>query len=86
MVPSDLRRVLDGWETTYPDRKKPRVLYTIPTGLNPSGGSLSADRKQEVYDIAVDHDLIILEDDPYYYIDFEGGLEGYPGFSSSFLR
>ena len=41
MIPADLRSVLDGWEAANPGRKKPRVLYTIPTGSNPSGGSLS---------------------------------------------
>ncbi|GMH47540.1 hypothetical protein TL16_g00087, partial [Triparma laevis f. inornata] len=72
LIPSDLRRVLEGWEGSNPSRKKPRVLYTIPTGSNPSGGSLSLARKHEIYELAVEHDLLILEDDPYYYLDFEG--------------
>ena len=41
MIPADLRAVLDGWKAANSGRKKPRVLYTIPTGSNPSGGSLS---------------------------------------------
>ncbi|GMH87679.1 hypothetical protein TrVE_jg2792 [Triparma verrucosa] len=72
MIPSDLRRVLESWEVSNPKRKKPRVLYTIPTGSNPSGGSLSLARKNEIYQVAVEHNLIILEDDPYYFLDFEG--------------
>ena len=31
-----------------------------------------AARKNEIYQVAVEHNLIILEDDPYYFLDFEG--------------
>ena len=31
-------------------------------------------RNHEIYELAVHHDLIILEDDPYYYLDFGSGL------------
>jgi kynurenine/2-aminoadipate aminotransferase len=47
---------------------KKRVLYTIPTAQNPSGSTLSNDRRQRVYEIAQEHDMIILEDDPYYFL------------------
>ena len=45
--------------------KRPRLLYTIPTGQNPSGTTLSDERRVELYALACRHDLIILEDDPY---------------------
>ncbi len=45
--------------------KRPRLLYTIPTGQNPSGTTLSDERRVELYALACQHDLIILEDDPY---------------------
>ncbi|GMH66655.1 hypothetical protein TrRE_jg4023 [Triparma retinervis] len=70
IVPSKLRNVLDNWEVQNGGRKKPRVIYTIPTGSNPTGGSLTFERKSEIYDICVEHDILILEDDPYYYLDF----------------
>ncbi|GMI23592.1 hypothetical protein TrCOL_g11294 [Triparma columacea] len=70
MIPSKLRDVLDNWEDENGGRKKPRVVYTIPTGSNPTGGSLTFERKSEIYDICVEHDILILEDDPYYYLDF----------------
>lgn len=44
----------------------PKVLYTIPTGQNPSGCSTSEQRKREIYKLACQYNLIILEDDPYY--------------------
>lgn len=70
LVPASLRALLDGWADNNPGRKKPRVLYTIPTGANPSGGTMGIGRRREVYAIAQEHDLIVLEDDPYYYLQF----------------
>jgi len=46
-------------------------LYTIPTGSNPTGKSIPFSRKKEIYEIAQQHDLIIMEDDPYYYLQFD---------------
>jgi len=65
MIPSALRKIL-----AENKGKKPKVLYMIPTGSNPSGASLTLERKKEIYKIAQQHDLIIVEDDPYYYLTF----------------
>lgn len=70
LLPDSLEMILDGWEDTNPNQKKPRVLYTIPTGANPTGGTQNFERRQQVYKIAQKHDLIVLEDDPYYYLQF----------------
>jgi len=43
-------------------------LYTIPTGQNPSGATLSMERRQEVYKLAQEYNLLILEDDPYWFL------------------
>lgn len=45
-----------------------QVLYTIPTGSNPAGCTQSTERKQANYAICREHDILILEDDPYYYM------------------
>jgi len=50
----------------------PAFLYTIPTFQNPSGRTLSTDRRRRVVEIARDHDLLVLEDDPYGLVRFEG--------------
>lgn len=72
LIPSSLERVLSEFdESKTISVRKPKVIYTIPTGSNPSGGTLSLDRKKRLYELACMHDLIILEDDPYYYINFE---------------
>ncbi|CEO95420.1 hypothetical protein PBRA_004146, partial [Plasmodiophora brassicae] len=49
-------------------RPKPGVLYTNPTASNPTGATLSVARRHALYDVAEAHDLIILEDDPYYFL------------------
>ena len=70
-------------------------LYTIPTFQNPSGRTLSAARRRRVAELAAEHDLPVLEDDPYGLVRFEGeaqptlhSLEGgrLVTYTSSFLK
>lgn len=44
---------------------KPKFVYLIPTFGNPSGAMLSAERRQAVLEMAVRHNTLIVEDDPY---------------------
>jgi DNA-binding transcriptional MocR family regulator len=44
---------------------KPRLVYLIPTFGNPSGATLSAERRKQVLAMAVKHQTLIVEDDPY---------------------
>lgn len=59
--------LLDGWADNprYRHLNKPRVLYTIATGQNPTGMTLSRDKRRQIYALAQKHDLLIVEDDPY---------------------
>jgi len=50
----------------------PAFLYTNPTFQNPSGRTLSLERRRHLIEIAHEHDLFILEDDPYGLVRFEG--------------
>lgn len=68
LIPAELRLILAEWPVS--ERPRPKVLYTIPTGGNPSGASLTQDRKREIYSIAQEYGLLLLEDDPYYYLQF----------------
>lgn len=61
-----LREILDTWDSSR--RAKPRVLYVIPSGQNPTGATQSPERRQEIYQISEENDLTILEDDPYYFL------------------
>ncbi len=53
-----------------PDRAS--FLYTIPTFQNPSGRSLSAERRARLVEIVRAHELAVLEDDPYGLVRFDG--------------
>ncbi|MDR6535436.1 PLP-dependent aminotransferase family protein [Variovorax soli] len=44
---------------------KPKFVYLIPTFGNPSGAMLSLERRKKVLELAVKHDTVIVEDDPY---------------------
>lgn len=39
-------------------------------GQNPTGGNLGAQRRKEIYALCQKYDIIIVEDDPYWYIQF----------------
>jgi 2-aminoadipate transaminase len=47
-------------------------LYTIPTFQNPSGRTLSTERRRRVAELAAEHGLPVLEDDPYGLVRYEG--------------
>ncbi|MBG9386641.1 PLP-dependent aminotransferase family protein [Caenimonas aquaedulcis] len=44
---------------------KPKFVYLIPTFGNPSGAMLSRERRMKVLEMAVKHQTLIVEDDPY---------------------
>src|SRR5687768_8930849 len=48
------------------------VLYTIPTFQNPSGRTLSAERRERLAALARERGLLLFEDDPYGLVRFEG--------------
>src|SRR5207249_10644280 len=51
---------------------EPAFLYTIPAFQNPSGRTLSIDRRSRVVELARERDLLVLEDDPYGLVRYEG--------------
>jgi len=44
---------------------RPKMIYLIPTFGNPSGGLLSLERRLKVLELAVRHQVLVVEDDPY---------------------
>ena len=50
----------------------PSFLYTIPTFQNPSGRTLSDERRTRLVEVAREYELAVLEDDPYGLVRFEG--------------
>jgi 2-aminoadipate transaminase len=49
-----------------------KFIYTVPNFQNPTGVTLAADRRRELLEIAREYDLIILEDNPYGMLRFDG--------------
>jgi 2-aminoadipate transaminase len=54
------------------EREHPKFLYTIPNFQNPTGVTLSAERRRALYTIAARYGLVILEDDPYGALRYAG--------------
>jgi len=72
LIPDHLEAVLAGWDERKRGAPRPRLLYTIPTGQNPTGATMTGERKKRIYEICVEYDVIILEDDPYYHLVGQG--------------
>ncbi len=51
---------------------KPKFIYVIPNFHNPAGVCLSLERRLEIVELARQHELIIVEDNPYGQLRFEG--------------
>lgn len=49
-----------------------RFLYVIPNFQNPTGRTLSLERRRKLMEIASRHDLLIIEDDPYGRLRYRG--------------
>ncbi|CDO93764.1 unnamed protein product [Kluyveromyces dobzhanskii CBS 2104] len=66
-----MAQLLDNWATgDYSHLSKPRALYTVVTGQNPTGMTQSMEKRRAIYDICEKHDIMIVEDDPYGYLKF----------------
>lgn len=63
---------IDALEQELRRGRKPALVYTIPTFQNPSGRTLSTERRRRLAALAAEHELLVLEDDPYGLVRFEG--------------
>jgi 2-aminoadipate transaminase len=68
LIPEELERALDAGEP-------PAFVYTIPTFQNPSGRTLSEERRRRVVELARARDVLVLEDDPYGLVRYEGDAQ-----------
>lgn len=68
-----LEDLLENWDQIHPELKgrKPKALYTISSGQNPTGLTQSLQFRKNVYSLAQSHDFAIIEDDPYGYLTLE---------------
>ncbi len=68
---------VDDLENQLIERKKlgqkmPKLLFDVPDFHNPTGFTLSEERRRRLVALAVEYDFLIIEDDPYRRVRFEG--------------
>lgn len=64
MIPEDLEAKIQKYH--------PKMVYVIPTFQNPSGRTLSVERRKKLAELGSKYDVIILEDDPYRDLRYSG--------------
>src|SRR3954452_12458475 len=52
--------------------RRPKFIYTVPTFQNPGGVTLSLPRRKRLVEVANERELLVLEDNPYGLLRFEG--------------
>ncbi|XP_068624195.1 kynurenine/alpha-aminoadipate aminotransferase, mitochondrial [Battus philenor] len=50
--------------------KMPKIMYVVPTGSNPTGTVIPEKRKKQLYELACRYDFLIIEDDPYMFLNY----------------
>lgn len=71
--PSNLEETLQNWDTNESTKhlKRPKLIYLMPTGHNPTGITLSLERRRRVVELANKYNFLIIEDDPYYHLQLD---------------
>jgi 2-aminoadipate transaminase len=65
----ELEATLDRLEV---EGRRPKFIYTIPNFQNPAGVTLSLARRRRLVEIARERELLVLEDNPYGLLRYEG--------------
>jgi 2-aminoadipate transaminase len=65
----ELEALLDRLEA---DGRRPKFVYTVPSFQNPAGVTLSLERRRRLVSIAHERELLVLEDNPYSLLRYEG--------------
>ena len=65
----ELEETLDRLER---EGRRPKFIYPIPTFQNPGGVTMSLERRQRLVEIAAERELLVLEDNPYGLLRYEG--------------
>ena len=63
---------LDALEKALAENNNVRFIYTIPTFQNPMGVTMSLEKRKKLYEIAKKNGVLILEDNPYGELTFNG--------------
>jgi aromatic amino acid aminotransferase I len=71
LIPEDMDDILSNWDAKARNARKPFLLYTVPSGQNPTGATQGPERRRAIYKVAQKHDIYILEDEPYYFLQMQ---------------
>jgi aromatic amino acid aminotransferase I len=72
LLPESMDEMLTNWDSrARGGARKPHVLYTVPSGQNPTGATQGEQRRRDIYAVAQKHDVFIIEDEPYYFLQME---------------
>lgn len=71
LLPESMDDILTNWNEKERGAAKPHLLYTVPSGQNPTGATQGAQRRAEVYKVCQKHDVYIIEDEPYYFLQMQ---------------
>jgi 2-aminoadipate transaminase len=76
-IPTDAQGMdVDALEQSLRDLRaqgiRPKFIYTIPTFHNPTGATMPLDRRQKLVALAAEYGVVIVEDDAYGDLRFEG--------------
>jgi len=52
--------------------RRPKFIYTVPSFQNPAGVTMSAPRRKRLVEVAHERELLVLEDNPYGLLRYEG--------------
>lgn len=69
MIPSAARETLN---KARKQGQSIKFIYTVPNFQNPAGVTLAAERRRDLLQLAREFDLIVVEDNPYGMLRFEG--------------
>jgi aromatic amino acid aminotransferase I len=68
LLPEAMDDILSSWDVNARGARKPHLLYTVPTGQNPTGATQGLERRKAIYKVCQKHDIFIIEDEPYYFL------------------
>ncbi len=63
---------IDQLKKAIKENKNIKIIYTIPTFQNPSGITMSVEKRKALYEIAKENNIAIIEDNPYGELVFDG--------------
>ena len=64
VIPESMEEIIQSYPVKF--------VYTVPTFQNPSGKTIGVDRREQIAEIILKHDVLLIEDDPYSALRYKG--------------